>query len=203
MNTVSNNPRAEETQARRRRRSEDYRGYNLRLEVPEQLKDPNYRYYWCNDEKGKLQYRTTQDDWDFVDGKELGIASHEYDSAKDANQSDGRIRRVVDSATASRPVYAYLLKKRKDFDAADFKTEMQMVKDRRAGMIRSQRAGMNEENGEDARDFNDRSYIPGEVQQAIETTERRIRRAGGWPKGKPRGPRRPGSGGPLDSEDGD
>lgn len=172
MNDV--NHRAEAVMEQRRRRGDNYRGYDLRLEVPEHLKDPNYTYRWINDEKGRLQQRTTQDDWDFVDGKELSIASHTDD--KNNNEADGRIRREVTSSTTSRPIFAYLCKKRKDYHEADFRKEMAMNKARQNQTIRTQEAP--DADGGLGKDDPNHAYIPREIQAAVGRTEAQIRRAG-------------------------
>jgi hypothetical protein len=165
------NPRAEAVVAQRRRRSDSFRGYDLRLEVPEHLKDKTYVYRWINDERGRLAQRTTQDDWDFVTSDELDIASH--DDGKNKNESDGRIRREVTSASSPRPVYAYLCKKRREYAEADFRAEMNHNLERRKSLIRTQDAGGE---GTLATGDSKHSYIPKEVQTAIGVTESRIRR---------------------------
>lgn len=188
------NARAETERGQRRRRSNSYRGYDLRLDVPASLKDPNYVYGWCNDEKGKLQRRTIEDDWDFVTKSELNIPSHDDHgfNAKNLNESDTRIRREVDSATSARPLYAYLLKKRREFYIEDEAERTKRNTDLKRSLITTQRApGSVGDSAQDNEEFARHSYIPGEVRQAIATTEQRIRRAGGWPKGKPRKPQDP------------
>jgi hypothetical protein len=141
------------------------------------LKDPNYVYRWINDERGRLQYRTTQDDWDLVDKKELTVPSH--DDGKDKNETDGRIRREVTSATSPRPVFAYLCKKRKEYCEADFREEMKMNRERMRGTIRNQYTGTGggDDDKADTRDFEKHAYIPKNIQTAIGVTESRIRRA--------------------------
>ncbi len=156
----------------RRRRSDNYRGYDLRLEVPEHLKDPNYEYRWINDERGRLAQRTTQDDWDFVDGKELNIASH--DDGKNKNETDGRIRREVTSATSPRPLFAYLCKKRKEYVEADFREEMAMNRRRQNTILHNQDAGGE---GSLTAGAPQHVYIPREIKTAIGVTDARIRRA--------------------------
>jgi hypothetical protein len=165
------NPRAEAVVTQRRRRSDSYRGYDLRLDVPEHLKDKDYIYRWINDERGRLAQRTTQDDWDFVTSDELNIASH--DDGKNKNEVDGRIRREVTSASSPRPVFSYLCKKRKEYVKADFRAEMQRNIDMRKALIRKQDAGGE---GTLASDDAKHSYIPREVKTAIGVTESRIRR---------------------------
>ena len=65
--------RAEEIAAGRRRRSPsaNINGMFLRLGVDPATKDPNYEYRWINDDKGRLQAMTQQDDWDFVANREV------------------------------------------------------------------------------------------------------------------------------------
>jgi hypothetical protein len=198
------NARAEQTQATRRRRSDSYRGYDLRLDVPAHLKDPNYVYGWKNDEKGRLQRATQQDDWDYVTTDEMKIPSHDDGGfiAKNTNETDNRIRRVVADQTSARPIYAYLLKKRRDYFEADERERVRHNNEMRNSVIRSQRAGEVGETAADRRDFAAHSYVPGEVQASIDMTEtvaRRIKRA---PSG--RRPGRPKTVRPLpDREDGE
>ncbi len=170
--------RAEQTQDQRRRRSDSYRGYDLRLDVPEHLKDPNYTYRWINDERGRLQTKTTQDDWDFVAKNELMIASHDdggFD-AKNKSETDGRIRREVTSATSPRPIFAYLCKKKKEYVEADFREEMNMNKRRMSSVLHNQDAGGD---GSLTASAPKHVYIPKEIKAAIGVTDARIRRARG------------------------
>lgn len=183
--------RAEIEQRRRRRRSNSYQGSDLRLDVPQALRNPDYVYGWLNDEKGKLQRRTLEDDWDFVTKDELNIPSHDdYGfNAKNNSETDNRIRREVDSGTSSRPIFAYLVKKRREFHEEDQRELTKRNIDLRRSLIMTQRAPGALDSAQDNEEFAEHSYVPGNVREAIRTTEQRIRRAGGWPKGKPRGPR--------------
>lgn len=168
------NARAEETLKQRRRRSNSYNGFDLRLEVPEDLKDPNYAYRWINDEKGRLQNRTRNDDWDFVEDGQ--IVSHT--DGKNVNESDNRIRREVGISASGRPLYAYLCKKRKEYVEEDARAERKMNEERYQSVIRKQDASGTQDDTKDYwGDEKENSYIPREVRSAIGITEAKIQKA--------------------------
>jgi hypothetical protein len=164
--------RADQVQEGRRRRSDAYAGYDLRLEVPEHLKDPAYAYRWINDDKGRLHARTKQDDWDFVEDE--NIVSHTDE--KNQNETISRIRREVGVTASGRPLYAYLCKKKQEYVEEDFQKEMALNKSRQAQVLKKQDAGGE---GSLAKGDPAHSYVPKEIQEAIGITEQRskIRRA--------------------------
>ena len=111
--------RAQETRVARRRRQTDdpYDGVQLHLGVSPHIKEgefseDNYAYYWANDDKGRLQYLTEQDDWDFVEDREAD---------KDArNKGCGtRLERTVGRGRDGQPIRAVYLRKRREYFNAD------------------------------------------------------------------------------------
>jgi hypothetical protein len=165
---MSNN-RATEEQGRRRRRSNDFNGNYMRLGVSEELKDPAYEYRWINDDRGRLESKTRQDDWDFVDDPAILADS-------DRNEkTDTRIRRVVGIAQGNVPMYAYFCRKRKEWCDDDRRFKSERRTQERQAMIRAQHAGGS--GGVD--DDPQHTYIPVEAKAAIAASPelRRVKKA--------------------------
>lgn len=108
--------RQQETQIRRRRRESLGDDRNLKLHIPEELKDKNFTYRFVNDRPGRVRQLTVQDDWDVVDAAKLGA-----DPEPEKNTAEGTVvNRVGDKVTGERMV---LLRKPKDFFEEDKKAK--------------------------------------------------------------------------------
>ena len=166
---MSKMSRAEEIAAGRRRRQDgaNINGMFLRLGVDSSTKDPNYEYRWINDDKGRLEALTQQDDWDFVENHAVAL------DERNLNQSDSRIRRVVDKTASGEPMYAYWCRKYKPWYDEDQNRRLELDQEKRQARISNPVSTLPA--GE--RDF---AYVPPEAKHAAaetETRERRIRRA--------------------------
>lgn len=114
-------PRQEEVKQRRRRREGLGADRNLKLNVPESMKDPNFVYRWVNDRPGRVQQLTTMDDWE------------KAPVVTEQNAGEGTVEtRVVDKSVGERAV---LLRKPKEFYEAD-KAEEQKQLDARDEALR-------------------------------------------------------------------
>lgn len=159
------NKRAEEIQTRRRRRTDDFDGRISRLGVDDAIKDENYVYRWINDDKGRLETLTTLDDWDFVADQRL--------ATDEKNKSvDTRIRREVGRNSVGGVMYAYLCRKRRDFQEEDDRRKSEQRAARREQRIVTQDTGQQGGVSDDPT----HTYIPGGVQAQIDARPR-IRRA--------------------------
>ncbi len=160
--------RAEEIAAGRRRRSPsaNINGMFLRLGVDPATKDKSYEYRWINDDKGRLQSLTQQDDWDFVANHEASLDD------RNMNETETRIRRVVDKTASGEPMYAYWCRKYKPWYDEDQRTQTKLVEDSRKSMIRS----MHDGSPGTAADDPQHTYIPAEAKHAIAATEARENR---------------------------
>jgi hypothetical protein len=168
MSNVSENKRASDEQGRRRRRSSDFNGNYMRLGVDENLKDPAYEYRWINDDRSRLEARTKQDDWDFVDDPAILADSDKNE------KTDTRIRRVVGQSQGGAPMYAYLCRKRKEWCDEDRRAKADRRMQQRQQMIKAQHTGTGGV-AEDPR----HTYIPEEAKAAIAASPelRRVKRA--------------------------
>jgi hypothetical protein len=110
--------RIEQERAQRRRR-DDMSDDRLRnLNVAGKL-DPNYTYRFINDEPGRVHRLTVLDDWDIVKSSEI------EPNAKDKGVGS-QVERIVDRRSGQR---AILVRKRKDFYAADKAKEQAQIDD--------------------------------------------------------------------------
>lgn len=168
MSNAPENKRANEEQGRRRRRSNDFNGNYMRLGVDESLKDPAYEYRWINDDRGRLEARTKQDDWDFVEDPAI------LDDSDKNDKTDTRIRRVVGTSQGGSPMYAYYCKKRKEWCEDDRRAKSDRRMQERQQMIKAQHSGA----GGVAEDPQ-HTYIPTEAKAAIAASPelRRVKKA--------------------------
>ncbi len=160
--------RAEEIAGHRRRRNPaaDYNGTFLRLGVDPSQKDPNYEYHWFNDDKGSLEFWTQQDDWDFVENGAVAC------DGRNLNESDKRIRRIVGKNQSGQPLYAYWCRKPKEWFDADQAEQVKRTQERYRQAVHNQTPGAVDGISQDDLQA---SYIPAEIQSAINTTEGRER----------------------------
>jgi len=140
----------------------------MRLGVDDGLKDPDYEYRWINDDRGRLEAKTQQDDWDIVTDPNIVVDEKN-------NSIDTRVRRVVGVTSGGQPMYAYFCRKRKEFCDEDRRAKYEARVARRQQMIRSQDSGASGGIVDDPKHM----YVPAEAQSAIATSPelRRIRRA--------------------------
>lgn len=169
------NIRATEERTVRRRRNDDYNGHYMNLGVDETLIDPNYEYRWINDDRGRLEKRTQQDDWDFVNDPKI------HADPKNVTV-DSRVRRVVGTTKNNQPLYAYYCRKRKEWCEADRRSKHSARSERRSRMIRNQQ-DTTADGGLSADPKH--TYIPAEGWSAVQTSPelRQIRRAEGISRG--------------------
>ena len=135
-------PRQQEVQAVRRRRQELGDDRLLKLSVPKELQDPNFKQRWFNDVGGRIKSKTEQDDWDIV---------------RENISGDGEgtpVRRVVGANATGQPIYAYLCQKPVEFFREDKAKEQAAIKAVEDGLKRG------EVSGADALS-SDKSYVPG------------------------------------------
>jgi hypothetical protein len=104
---------AAETETRRRRTGMlDVMSHDRLNPFDEGMLDPDYMYRWQTDEAGQLRALTTRDDYDFVMAEDLPG----FDISQTDSESDGRIRLIMNGASAGpNAIYGYLIRKRRDF----------------------------------------------------------------------------------------
>ncbi len=104
-----------------RRRRRNVGGYRVKMSAP---KIPGFETYWANDIKNRIHELTVEDDWDFVTKEEVT-----KDGRVDVGDPDisnvvapGESRVSIPVGThEGQPLYAYLLKKKKEYYDADKK----------------------------------------------------------------------------------
>jgi hypothetical protein len=162
--------RANESRSERRRRYTDdpYDGVQFHLGVPPHIKEgefseENYAYYWANDDKGRVQFLTEQDDWDFVEDRQA--------DADPRNKGGGtRLERAVGRGRDGQPIRAVYLRKRREYYNEDQARGFARLDAR----TRNVRERQGDDSGADLMAGDPRhAYIPSE----INTTMPRIKRA--------------------------
>ncbi len=139
-------PRKEQNQKRRRRREGMGIERNLRLFIPEDVKDPDYHYHWINDKPGRLHARTVQDDYDIVTEEELKGEKHDGEGTQ--------VKRAIGTGENGEWMYSYLCRKPKDFYVEDKAKEQERI----AQFERQAREGIPASN--DGLDTDDHAYVP-------------------------------------------
>lgn len=102
--------RAAAVQVERRRRRDDTvdRVHARKLVLPAEFRDdPDYEYRWINDENDRVYSLTVEDDWD--------ICTSSNPEASD----DARVRRQVGTKKTGEALYAFLVRKPKEFYEED------------------------------------------------------------------------------------
>lgn len=114
---VSPRQAAEKAQRRRRNNGDLNPSVVMRLGLPQEVMDDNKEYSlrWVNDEGGRIQHLTQQDDYDVVEG---------VDS------------RIVGTTGDGKPLVARLLRKPKEFAEEDRKAKIEAINAREGGLIR-------------------------------------------------------------------
>ena len=120
MSTTNNTrPTRVEAEREQRRRREDMTDNRLRnLAIAGKL-DPDFTYRFINDEPGRVHKLTVLDDWDVVSSSDLEA------SPKDKGVGS-QVERIVDRRSGQR---AILVRKRKDYYAADKAKEQALIDD--------------------------------------------------------------------------
>jgi hypothetical protein len=102
--------RAEAIQTERRRRSDATldRVHQQKLAIPAEFRgDNDHEYRWINDENSRVYDLTVEDDWNICH------------SSRVEGSDDDRVRRQVGTKKTGEPLYAFLVRKRKDWYDAD------------------------------------------------------------------------------------
>ena len=145
-------PRQEAVKKSRRRREGLGLDRNLRLHVPEGVKDPNFHYHWINDNPGRILNKTVQDDYDIVTEEDL--------RGEKLGEGEGtQVKRAVGTGPDGGWKYAYLCRKPKDFYKEDQKTEQAEIDAKMKAIKQGSQEGLGKE---------DHSYVPKGHQNVVE-----------------------------------
>lgn len=129
-------PRAEAQATHRRRRQAGSLNrmvqFKLDIFTPDQLDLANYVYYWANDEGTNIRQMTKLDDYDFVNTDDIVGG---FDPSSVDAESDGRIRMLVGNQKSGSPLYAYFLRKPRNFWEADNEQVVRNREDMMAGRV--------------------------------------------------------------------
>lgn len=150
----------ERSRRRRRRGSLDrFVQYNLDCD-PEKLDTENWVYRWVNDEKGRPAALNTKDDYDFVTKEQIGAA---LEGEVEGGETDGRVRQVVGYHNDHQPLYAYLMRKPREYWEEDYEG---VVSDARSHFQRRITSG------EGAIEEIEHGYVPKGTQKAARISGR-------------------------------
>lgn len=156
-------------QRRRRKGGTLNRMAQLKLDCiePEDLDLAHYVYRWVNDEGPRMRQLTRQDDYDHVNLTELGDG---FDpEATDSEGTAGHIRMLVGTQKSGAPLYAYLLKKRRDWWTDDNEEMVRSREDMMAGRV----YGGEADEDESRPGGDDKFYVPGGVKLGGSAQRRR------------------------------
>jgi hypothetical protein len=140
---MSRTERTEEVKVERRRRQGNGAERNMKLFIPEDVKDPNFVYRWVNNRPGRVKNLTTLDDYNVVN-----IADNSIDPGKAGGTV---VTRTADSREGEEAV---LLRKPRKFYEADKAEEQKLIDARDEQMRRGAVKDSESLNGSEA-------YVPG------------------------------------------
>lgn len=138
--------RAEVRKAERRRRRNDsidrMAGFTLDIFQPEQLDLKNYVYRWVEDSGARIRVATKSDDYDPVVASEI----KDFDPDTIGCEGGESIRQVTGRRENGQPIYAYLLKKPREFFDEDQRAGARRRQDQLEGRIlRGETGGMGDD----------------------------------------------------------
>jgi len=122
--------RIEEIRARRSQRGTMSDGPSLKLDVPEDLKDPRFTYRWVNDRSTRVHDLKARD-WDFAPDNATNS------DARDVNIGT-RPERIVNERTTPSVEKAFLMRKPKEFYAEDNKRSLNRLRELEEGIQRGE-----------------------------------------------------------------
>jgi len=173
--------RAEGMKRERRRRKrgsiDRMEAMNLDIFAPDQLDLANYVYRWVNDEKNRIGLCTRADDYDFVNLNDIKDFTAATSAIETNSESDERVRMCVGTNKGGNPIYAYLLRKPRDFWEEDQEEAVKRREEMMAGRVYRGEAGFDlgdeapgvSEDGKDTGTF----YVPKNANVAVGGAARR------------------------------
>lgn len=121
--------RVEAEKKQRRRRADTSETRNLKLHVPESMKDPNFVYRWVNDTAaGRIHDKTVNDDWEIA-------------SLRDSENKEVQAVRNVGNGEHGQPLKSYLLRKPKEFHEEDKARSIAALKETEKQLERGKSVG--------------------------------------------------------------
>lgn len=114
--------RAEQTQEQRRRRnSESLSGQRRRMALDmSKLDTDNFEYRWANNEPGRLEVLTQQDDWEIVTDREGNIKA-------DSTGEGSQVSILAGVGDAGAPVRSVLIRKPKKYQDEDRRAKQRRI----------------------------------------------------------------------------
>lgn len=141
-----------------------FNGTNQRLEVKTKIDGHELR--WFNEYPGRLQ-RAEAAGWEFVGNAEVSMAESNKVVERNSDVGD-KIRAIVGVTDNNEPLYAYLMKIRKEWFDEDQQDALSKITESEKGMVRNQ--GMNADRvGE--------TYLPDDRKQALTVGRGEFKRA--------------------------
>ena len=144
-----------------------FNGTNKKLDVLTEI--PDYQLRWFNDMPGRID-RAHTGGWEFVTAGE--VSQSDSNKVVERNSDVGnKIRAIVGTTDMNEPLYAYLLKIKKEWFDEDQKEGSDRIKASEAEMVRS--GGLNTDRiGE--------KYLPDQRRQALSVRRDSFERGGSF-----------------------
>lgn len=111
-----------------------FNGTNKKLSVMTEI--PGYQLRWFNDTPGRIDAAVSRSWWDFVMQDEIALA--DTNKVIDRNSDIGnKVRAIVGVTDQNEPMYAYLMKIKKEWFDEDQQDAAQKIRDGEKEMIRN------------------------------------------------------------------
>lgn len=143
-----------------------FNGTTKKLSVMTEI--PGYQLRWFNDQDGRIEAAVGRAWWDFVTQEEIALS--DGNKVLERNSDVGnKVRMIVGTLDNGTPLYAYLLKIKKEWFEEDQQSSAKQIRDSEKEMVRN--GGLNTDRiGE--------KYLPDERKRALEMKVGEFRQAG-------------------------
>ena len=122
------------TQERRRRNPEALKGHRNRLWLDRSKLDPNFEYRWINNEPGRIETLTQQDDWEVVADRDRAIKADSTGTGSEASVHAG-------VGEAGAPLRTVLCRKLKKYYEDDERAKQRLIDETEASIRRGSTPG--------------------------------------------------------------
>lgn len=113
---------------RRRRNSESLSGHRRRMALDmSKLDTENFEYRWANNEPGRVETLTQQDDWEIVTDRDGGIK-------RDSTGTGTEVSIVAGTGDSGAPVRSVLIRKPKKYQDEDRRAKQRRIDEMEAGL---------------------------------------------------------------------
>jgi hypothetical protein len=145
-----------------------FNGTNKKLSVVTEI--PGYQLRWFNDAPGRLDTAVSRSWWEYVTQDEIALGDSNKVVGRNSDVGN-KVRAIVGTTDQNEPLYAYLMKIKKEWFEEDQQDSAQKIRNSEAEMLKN--GGMNTDRiGE--------KYLPDQRRQALSVRKDTFERGGSF-----------------------